>query len=276
MLQYSTEKIYGILKDFYTLTKIRIVLIDSDFNGLLSYPEDQAGFCGLIRKNLEENAKCVTSDRNGCLKCAATRDLILYHCHAGLMEAVVPIEDKGGVIGYIMFGQILPREGYEKAKKKLKERYPEGRFHGITEAIEAIQVKSPAELNAAATVLQALTSYVLSNSWVAPGRAEFIRRLDQYIEDHMQHAITVRDICASLGIARTRLYQVADSYLGCGIAEYVRGKRIWYAQQLLESSRLPINEIAYKTGFSDYTHFSRTFKKEVGMSARQYRERYLT
>lgn len=272
MLQINKGNLYKVLKDFYTLTHIRIVLIDGDFNELMSYPPEREGFCAIVRKNLEVNANCVVGDKAACQKCAKTKELIRYRCHIGLTEAVIPIYDKNGVLGYAMFGQALSRENYEETKKKLKARFPEHIFSGVEEAIEKIPVKSDAELNAAATVLQMLVMYVTSNQWVVPGRTEFVRKMDSFIEKNMGQTITVDDICTEFSVGRTRLYDMAEDYLGCGIAEYIRNRRIEQARKLLEETDMPVGEIAYATGFSDYTHFFRIFKKVCGMSAREYRK----
>ncbi|MCI8526638.1 MAG: helix-turn-helix domain-containing protein [Oscillospiraceae bacterium] len=272
MLQFNSDNLFQILKSFYTLTKIRIVLIDSDFNELLSYPKEQQGFCAMIRKNLQVNTNCVTSDRNGCLKCAKTKELVIYRCHAGLTETVVPIHDKNGIMGYVMFGQVLPAEDYEVVKKRLRRQYPERQFRGIGEVIEQIPVRSSDELNAAALILQAITSYVLTNRWVTPKKSEFIRRLDNLIATRLEENITVDDVCAEFHMGRTRLYDVAADYLGCGLAEYIRKQRIQYAQKMLENRGLSVAEVAYATGFSDYNSFARTFRQVSGVSARQFRK----
>lgn len=271
MLQYNTAKLYKILHDFYVLTKIRIVLIDSEFNELLSYPEERFGFCATIRKNLQVNAKCVTSDRNGCLKCAKTQELVSYRCHAGLTETVVPIQDQSGIMGYVMFGQILNCEDQEATIKRLRQEYTERQFRGISEAIDQIPIKSSSELNAAATVLQALTTYALTNRLVTPSKSEFIEQLDHYIQIHLRENITADDIAQEFQMGRTRLYSVAAKYLGCGLAEYIRTQRIQSAKKLLSDTKMPIANIADATGFSDYNHFSRIFKQTCGISARQYR-----
>ena len=185
MLHYDTAKLHKILKDFYTLTKIKIVLIDNEFNELLAYPSQRFEFCDRIRKNLTNNAKCVNCDRDACIRCAKKKEVILYRCYTGLMEAIVPIHDQKGVIGYIMFGQILASEDSEEIKKQLYKKYTEQSYPGIQEAIERIPIYSMEELNAAATLLQALTALVISNRWVAPDKTEFIRRLDQYIENNI-------------------------------------------------------------------------------------------
>ena len=41
MLQLNTGSLYGVMRDFYTLTKIRIVIFDADFHELLAYPTEK-------------------------------------------------------------------------------------------------------------------------------------------------------------------------------------------------------------------------------------------
>lgn len=274
MLQLNTAKLHRILSDFYTLTKIRIVLLDNEFHELLSYPEERFGFCAMIRKNPQVNADCVACDHDACLKCSKTGELVLYQCHAGLTEAVVPIQDQGGLLGYVMFGQVLPSEAANQVKENLRKEYSERQFRGISQAIEQIPIKSSAELNAAATVLQALTIYVLTNRWVTPGKSEFIRQIDQYIHTHLDENITAEDICRDFQIGRTRLYSLSAKYLGCGLAEYIRKQKICAAKKMLTDTKKSIAEIACVTGFSDYNHFSRVFKQICGYSARQYRNKF--
>lgn len=271
MLQFSSARMTELLKDFYTVTGIRIALFGSDFQELLSYPENTLSFCSQIRKDPEVNAACMESDRSGCLRCARQKDLTLYRCHAGLTEAVVPIYDKNGVMGYVFFGQILPAEHCADARKNLKQQFQEDRFPGITAAIEQIPIRSTAELSATGTILQALTSYVMTNRWVTPGKSEFIRRLDLYIEAHLDEHISVEDLCNEFGMGRTHLYSVATDYLGCGLAAYIRTQRLNAAKTLLASTDRPVADIAYATGFSDYNHFSRAFRQAFAQSARDYR-----
>lgn len=47
--------------------------------------------------------------------------------------------------------------------------------------------------------------------------------------------------------------------------------RIAKAQELLKEQSLRIGDIAEQVGFLDMAHFSRVFKKIVGMSANEYR-----
>jgi len=266
MLQLNTAGLHKVMQDFYTLTKIRIVIFDAEFNELLAYPTDRERFCTLLRQTQKGDTACFASDKNGCLRCAQSKELVIYQCHAGLTEAVVPVMDKGGVLAYVMFGQIIPKESCEDTKKEIKARNPT-----LAHEADGIPIKSQRELSAAATVLQAMTAYMMTNRWVVPNKSEFIREIDRYIEAHLSENITVEDICAAFRIGRTKLYELSMDYLGCGLAEYIRKQRITHAQRLLTQTDMTIMDIAFATGFSDYNHFSRIFKQTTGASARNYR-----
>ena len=55
--------------------------------------------------------------------------------------------------------------------------------------------------------------------------------------------------------------------------DYIRKLRIEKAIGLLESTRHSLSEIAYLTGFSDQSHFTRIFKKQTGQNPSVYRKK---
>ena len=67
MLQINTDNLYRVLKDFYILTGIRIVVFDGEFQEILAYPPQLEGFCGVLRQDPLADAKCRASDRSGIL-----------------------------------------------------------------------------------------------------------------------------------------------------------------------------------------------------------------
>lgn len=71
-----------------------------------------------------------------------------------------------------------------------------------------------------------------------------------------------------------RLFKQAGTSFG----SYVRGRRLDHCRCDLADPRfeeLPLTEIAYRWGFSDSSHFSRSFKAAFGCTAREFRLREL-
>ena len=271
MLNINITNLYKAFRDFYTLTNIKIVLFDKNGETLIAYPESQIKFCTLIGQDAVLDQRCADCDQKNFNFCAKTKQITHYRCHLGLSEAVVPIYDSDGLLGFLMFGQVLMQEKAEQTREKLRRRFREEEFPGIADAIEQIPVKTSAELDAAITILKALVSYLLSNQWVAPAKSEFIRHMDSFIEANLDKNITVEDICAEFHIRRTRLYTIAKEYLGCSIAVYIRKQRIFHACRMLRDTDMSVNAISYAVGFSDYGHFSRIFQQIQGESATAYR-----
>ena len=271
MLNINAANLYKAFRDFHTLTNIRIVLFDKTGQILLAYPESKSEFCTIIGEDATLDQRCSDCDLENFKLCSKAKQIINYRCHLGLSEAIVPIYDTSGILGFIMFGQVLMQEGAKLTREKLHREFSDTDFPGIHDAIDALPVKTTAELEATSTILQALVSYLISNQWVTPAKSEFIRHMDNFIEANLDKTITVNDICTEFHIKRTRLYSIANEYLGCSIATYIRNQRIAHACKLLRDTDMSVSAIAYAVGFSDYGHFSRIFQQLQGKSATAYR-----
>lgn len=274
MMDINTTNLYKVFRDFYTLTNIKIVLFNKNKDVLLEYPSGEETFCKIIEKDEYWQKRCADCDRKNIDICAKSGKTSEYFCHLGLFEAVTPIYDNNGILGYVMFGQVLvDRDNLTQTKNAMKAEFTGEKWKDIGKAIDAIPVKTSAQLAACVTVLQAITTYMLSNQWVVPQRSEFIRHMDRFIENNIEKEISIEDVCAEFHIRRTRMYSISKEYLGCSLALYIRKQRINYALKLLDETDDSVSTIAYKVGFSDYGHFSRVFRQFIGISATDYRKK---
>jgi YesN/AraC family two-component response regulator len=65
-----------------------------------------------------------------------------------------------------------------------------------------------------------------------------------------------------------------SKYFGdLSFGEYIRKMRIEKAQELMNDAAYSLTEIAYLTGFSDQSHFTRIFKKHTGQSPSEYKKK---
>lgn len=88
------------------------------------------------------------------------------------------------------------------------------------------------------------------------------------------------DLTADLGLkAQAELLQVNPSYLpalfkketGSTLTEYVNKKRIEHALFLLNSTNMQIQTVAQYCGIADVNYFTKTFKKLIGKTPKEYR-----
>ncbi len=272
-LKLDTGKLKELMSDFYILTNIRIVIFDDAYHEILAYPESLCPLCHIMKSHDTTRAKCQKSDVDSFEACKNTGKLVIYHCHAGLIEATAPLKDKGVIIGYIMFGQIADTKNKKDLAAAINKRYQTSSIPAAAwqAAIRKVEYKSLAEIKAAAKILEACTYYVLLNELVSVRHDQLIHRLNQYIAGHLQTAITAQTICEDLHISRTRLYELTRQYLGMGIAGYIKEQRMAKARALLAETDARVSEISEMTGFADYSYFCKVFKKTIGLSPKEYR-----
>lgn len=82
---------------------------------------------------------------------------------------------------------------------------------------------------------------------------------------------TIKSLATTAGIHPTHLVGAFRRYFDSSIGDYVRQRRIEFARTELLDTNLPISEIAVNSGFFDQSHFTRVFKKVVGMTPAIFR-----
>jgi len=278
-LDYNKKELQELMKDFFLLTGIRIVLFDSDYTELLSYPESHCRFCAHMKSRSETSRLCDESDRNSFSECKLKNEIIIYHCHAGLIEATAPLKDHNTVIGYLMFGQISDAANEQELAAVLSEHLNRSSSASgkhdfgtdIARYLSDIPMKSAGQIRAAARIMEACTFCIILKNTVTARRDNFIRNMDSYLMEHLADDLSIHELSKAFGISKSKLYQQFSIYYDTGIADHIRHLRIERARQLLTDTELSVTEISSAVGFADYNYFCRVFKKEVGISAKKYR-----
>lgn len=103
---------------------------------------------------------------------------------------------------------------------------------------------------------------------------EDIKKVQEFIETNYQEKITVDQLANIHAISKRSLERRFKKATSNSISEYMQRVKIEVAKTSLESSKANINEIMYKTGYSDIKAFRSSFKKITGLSPIQYRNKY--
>jgi AraC-like DNA-binding protein len=102
------------------------------------------------------------------------------------------------------------------------------------------------------------------------------KQLRELIQDQIDTNLTLslKDISKELQVNPAYLSREFSRYFdNLSFGEYIRKLRIEKAIQLMHSSKYSLTEIAYLTGFSDQSHFTRIFKRFTGQNPSEYRRR---
>ena len=83
--------------------------------------------------------------------------------------------------------------------------------------------------------------------------------------------ITLNDVSEAMHYSKSYIRQIFQKKSQHSIGRYLTMLRIKRAKELLISTSLQINEIAYKIGYNASNYFKNIFKKETGMSPKKYR-----
>ena len=92
-----------------------------------------------------------------------------------------------------------------------------------------------------------------------------------YMKDHYAEKISLQDVADHCYVSQWHLSKLLHKHLGEAFYDLLNGIRVERAKVLLEDPSLRISEIAAIVGYADTAHFSRVFKKCVGLSAGDYR-----
>lgn len=272
---FNMTKLNSLLRDFYTLTRIRITIFDETFNELAAYPEHIAPFCELIRTDPLAKAACRRCDALACQTASCRHTPYVYRCHAGLTEAISPIYMGNIVIGYLLFGHILAYPSHQEGWANI---YPlccnyQIDLEKLHEACLERPLITEDYILSASHILQAVASYLCMERMVTLRQKNLPVQIDEFIMQHYTEDIDVKSLCEHFNIGKTTLYELASQNYGMGIAEHIRHLRIEKAKNLLlDYLDLTISEVASACGFSDYNYFITTFKREVGLPPKKYRK----
>jgi len=102
--------------------------------------------------------------------------------------------------------------------------------------------------------------------------ADRIRPMMQYINDHYREKMALSDIAAASFVSERECLRIFRSSLGRTPFEYLTDVRLEQARSLLAEGRESITDIALACGFSDSAYFARVFRKNTGMTPREYRQ----
>lgn len=103
----------------------------------------------------------------------------------------------------------------------------------------------------------------------------FLEKVYEMIQENVINPdFSIEYLTEDLGMSKSQLYRKLKSLTGMSAKELLIHMRLQKAELLLKSSNLNVSEVAYKTGFSTPSYFTRLFHRTYEMSPTEYRQRH--
>lgn len=190
-------------------------------------------------------------------------------CHAGLIEAYVPLRSGGRNLGALFLGP-WRWEGRESTAWAMRQDGPSLDVRGSA-CGPTPDADSRARCLALARLLAAAVAAAAGARDVGRvGRRERILRL---IDEHLHGRFTLRQLAAELGLSPSRCGHVVRAETGRTFPALLEERRLAQARGLLLASTTPVARVAARCGFASASYFARRFRRAVGLAPEEFRRR---
>lgn len=103
---------------------------------------------------------------------------------------------------------------------------------------------------------------------------EIVASAQEKIESSYQDVSTIEEMIKDIPSSRRNIVRRFKQVIGITPIEYLQQTRIEAAKKLLEQTAQQMTEIIYNSGYNDPKAFRKIFRKTVGMTPTQYRDKF--
>jgi len=278
-MQYSFDHkvMTELLNNFYDLTKARYCLYDTSGNVICSCGS-QTGFCDLVMRH-KKGKLCQEDDRKNMAFTSSNPKMTepyIYRCFCGIINVIIPITYEFDTCAYLVFGQVLDEDdvdGQWDVTLNALSMVKPSQLEKLKQAFYELPRYSLRQILSCAKIVETCTAYLYTSGSFSRSQLSDDEMLRSIIHRDFSKQLTLNDIANEMNVSKSKLCSIA-SRQGTTIVSMLNAYRMKIAAENLTESARSIASIAQEVGFSDYNYFTRIFRKQYGVSPREYRKQY--
>jgi two-component system response regulator YesN len=93
-----------------------------------------------------------------------------------------------------------------------------------------------------------------------------VKTIINYLKEHLEEDITRQDLANLVHFNVDYLSRMFKKETGYTLNDYITNEKMQLAKNLIQTTILPIGLIATKVGYSNFSYFSKIYKKTIGIS----------
>ena len=215
-------------------------------------------------------------------------------CHLGLFDIAEPLIIAGRVIGVFYYGSVVVKGQEKRAALRIRRYcsrmgYEPAPYLEALKAVPKIDPESIPQHRQTLRTVARLARFFFDASGVRPELYKIralrypyldpqdvpyvVREAIAYIAAHRQEPFIVKDLADHLNCHPDFLGRKFKQSMGTDLSLYLLQARIDRAKRLLANSKITIEDAAELSGFSDRVHFSKAFRRLVGIPPGEFQKR---
>lgn len=174
---------------------------------------------------------------------------------------------------YAQVMQLAKEIGMTLTKFAIKYR-PEGSMADMDALADSIcHAVETLDIQAVRDAVTAAVEHLLPGQPDLPADTtrQIIRQAAAYIDENYFEDLNLSALAEKFRVESSYFSRMFRQEMGENLIFYITRRRIEKAQSLIANSDTNLTEIAFLVGYNDYSYFNRVFKKNTGMSPREYR-----
>jgi AraC-like DNA-binding protein/ligand-binding sensor protein len=242
--------------------------------------KNENAFCALMAKSSRSCAACLQVQDE--LTQGEPRESHTVSCFAGLSDTAVPLIVGGNRIGFLQTGQVAwrtPTEaGFSRVSRQLLNWGTRVDLTKLEDAYFHSLVLSRPQYESMVRLLEIFAQHlsVTANQCLVQKEnheSPMISRAKKIIQESGDEPLSLEQMAKALNVSTFYFCKMFKKATGLTFTDYLARTRIERAKNLLLNPNVRISEAAYDSGFASITHFNRVFKRVVGQSPTEYRQK---
>ena len=244
----------------------------------------QNPFCALLARKSKGCAACLETSQKlaEAAESKGASGPVTVKCFAGLCDSGVPLRFGNKTIGLLQTGQVAleppTQERFKTIAEKLIQWGAEVDLKEFEEAYFESRVLTKEQYEATLKLLDIFAHHLsdVANKILTEEKhaeSPLVRKVRAFVENRYHGPVLLEEVAKAMHFSTFYFCKLFKKATGLTFTDFLNRVRVEKAKNLLENPHLRINEAAFEVGFQSLAHFNRVFRKIVGVSPTQFREK---
>ncbi len=287
---YNLHQSVQLLAEYlHTASGMHVGIHDFERRYEVAAGDECENLCRFCRRTCTSfTNKCFCCDDEALAQVYRTGKRLIYRCHMGLTEVILPVTDEDQLLGVLFLGQvrIVPDESlsFENLYTRMSEQYPdeicEENKPALRAAYENTVVMTQEKLESFIGLTEFAEKGTHVDHWLNHFKLTTKAIVRQYLEYfdlvHIPLSeFSVAAIAEQLNISYSQLNRISMELYGQPLKQYVLEVKVNAAAgMLLEHPELSVASVAARVGIDNANYFSKVFQRRMGLRCGEYRNKY--